>query len=91
MATSPIDGVILGTLTELHPDCIVIGGRTLFLRDGEAFDCEIGMVLEVIYRERGGRGHVAMWRASRHWNAASSHVRVHPPQQNRWFSESLPT
>jgi hypothetical protein len=50
--------VILGALTEVHPDRIVIGGRTLYLGDGEAFDCEIGMVIEVVYVERDGRGDV---------------------------------
>ncbi len=58
MATGPIHGVILGPLAELHPDRIVIGGRTLYLRDGEAVGCEIGMVLEVVYLERDGRGDV---------------------------------
>ncbi len=58
MATTPVHGVILGPVTELHPDRIMVGGRTLYLRDGEAFDCEIGMVVEVVYLERDGRGDV---------------------------------
>jgi hypothetical protein len=55
MASPPIHGVILGPLKELYPDRIVIGDRTLFLRDGEASDYEIGMVLEVVYMDRDGR------------------------------------
>lgn len=58
MTTTPIHGVILGALTELHSDRIVIGDRTLYLRNGEAVDCQIGMVLEVVYMERDGRGDV---------------------------------
>jgi hypothetical protein len=34
MAT--MHGVILGPLTEVYADRIVVGARTLFLRDGEA-------------------------------------------------------
>jgi hypothetical protein len=30
-------GVILGPLTEVYLDRIVVGARTLFLRDGETF------------------------------------------------------
>jgi hypothetical protein len=55
MATTPIHGVILGPLTALHPDRIVIGDRTLYLPDSQTFDCEIGMMLEVVYTEWNGR------------------------------------
>ena len=50
MAT--MHGVILGPLTEVYPDRIVVGARTLFLRDGETCRYEIGMGLE------DGRGSV---------------------------------
>ena len=57
MAT--MHGVILGPLTEVYPDRIVVGARTLFLRDGEACRYEIGMGLEVIFTEQDdGRGSV---------------------------------
>lgn len=58
MATEPIHGVILGPLIEVHPDRIVVGDRTPHLSDGEVVDCEIGMVLEVVYSERNGRSDV---------------------------------
>jgi hypothetical protein len=55
MTTSPIHGVILGALTEVHSDRIVVGGRTLY---GEMVGCEIGMLVEVVYIERDGRADV---------------------------------
>jgi hypothetical protein len=57
MAT--MHGVILGPLTEVYPDRIVVGARILFLRDGEACRYEIGIGLEVIFTEQDdGRGSV---------------------------------
>jgi hypothetical protein len=60
MPTPQMHGVILGPLTEVYPDRIVVGGaRTLFLRDGEACRYEIGIGLEVIFTEQDdGRGSV---------------------------------
>ncbi len=57
--TSPaIHGTILGPLNELHPDRIVVGGRTLFLGADKPCPYGIGMILEVVYTEWDGRGEV---------------------------------
>ena len=59
MPTPQMHGVILGPLTEVYPERIVVGARTLFLRDSETCRYEIGMGLEVIFTEQDdGRGSV---------------------------------
>jgi len=47
--------VIIGPLSELHADRIVVADRHLFLRDGEACRYVVGVVLEVSYTEVNGR------------------------------------
>jgi hypothetical protein len=55
MTTSRTHGVIVGRLTAWHPDRMVVGDRTMFLRDGEACPYEIGMFLNVTFIEHDGR------------------------------------
>lgn len=63
-----MNGVMFGALTEVHPDRIVVGTSTLFLRDGEACLYEIGT--------RGA----LMWSVSRHWDDASGPVKFSRPR-----------
>jgi hypothetical protein len=48
-------GVIFAPLIESHPDRIVVGSRTIFLRDGKTCTYALGTNLEVSYTERNGR------------------------------------
>ena len=48
-------GVIFAPLIESYPDRIVVGSRTLFLRDGKTCTDALGTNLEVFYAERNGR------------------------------------
>jgi hypothetical protein len=50
--------VIIALLTEVHPDRIVVGDRTLFLRKGQNCLHALGTNLEVVYTEQGGRSEV---------------------------------
>jgi hypothetical protein len=49
-------GVIYAPLIESHPDRIVVGDRTLFLREGITCYYALGANLEVLYTEQNGRG-----------------------------------
>jgi hypothetical protein len=51
-------GVIVSLLVEAHPDRIVVGSRTLFLRDGTVCTYLSGTNLEVHYTELDGRAEV---------------------------------
>ena len=48
-------GVVVGPLTEAHPDRIVLGDRIVFLRDGMTCTYPPGTPLEVVYTEQDGR------------------------------------
>jgi hypothetical protein len=48
-------GVIYAPLLEVHPDRIVVGGRTIFLLDGKTCTYKPGTSLEVLYAEKNGR------------------------------------
>ncbi len=54
-SAAQLHGVIIGPLSELHADRIVVADRHLFLRDGEACRYVVGVVLEVSYTEVNGR------------------------------------
>jgi len=51
----PARGVIVAPLVESHPDRIVVGSATLFLRDGKRCTHAVGTPLEVAYTEVDGR------------------------------------
>jgi hypothetical protein len=53
MASSPLHGVIVGRLKELHPRWIVVGDLMLIL-DGEPCQYSIGTTLQVVYIEQDG-------------------------------------
>jgi hypothetical protein len=50
-----VRGVVVGRLTEFHPDRIVMGNTILYLRDGAACTFPVGTLLQVVYTERDGR------------------------------------
>jgi hypothetical protein len=56
--SQPARGVIVAPLLESLPDRIVVGSRTLFLRDGKRWTYPVGTPVEVIYTEIDGRRHV---------------------------------
>jgi hypothetical protein len=47
--------VIVAPLIASHPDRIVVGSRTLVLRDGKTCTYALGTNLEVVYTEQNGR------------------------------------
>jgi hypothetical protein len=49
--SQPARGVIVAPLVESHPDRIVVGSCTLFLRDGKRCTYAVGTSLEVAYTE----------------------------------------
>lgn len=51
----PARGAIVAPLVESHPDRIVLGSRTLLLRDGKTWTYAVGTNLEVVYTEQDGR------------------------------------
>jgi hypothetical protein len=51
----PARGVVVGRLTEVHSDRIVIGSATLYLRDGASCTHVVRMTLGVVYTEQDGR------------------------------------
>ncbi len=51
----PARGVIVAPLIESHPDRIVVGSCTLFLRDGKRCTHAVGTPVEVAYTEVDGR------------------------------------
>jgi len=53
--SQPARGVIVAPLIEFHPDRIVVGSCTLFLRDGKRCTYAVGTPLEVAYTEVDGR------------------------------------
>lgn len=53
--SQPARGV--APLLESLPDRIVVGSRTLFLRDGKRCTYPVGTPVEVIYTEIDGRRH----------------------------------
>jgi hypothetical protein len=50
----PARGVAVGHLTESHPDRIVVGTATMYLRDRDTCTLPIGMALGVAYTEHDG-------------------------------------
>jgi len=53
--SQPARGVIVAPLVESHPDRIVVGSCTLFLRDGKRCTYAVRTSLEVAYTEVDGR------------------------------------
>jgi hypothetical protein len=51
----PARGVVLGRLTQSHPDRIIMGTAILYLRDGAACAFPVGTLLQVVYTEQHGR------------------------------------
>lgn len=51
-------GLIVAPLVEAHTDRIVVGERTLFLRDGQNCTYALGTNLEVVYALLNGRAEV---------------------------------
>jgi hypothetical protein len=61
-------GVIYAPLIESHPDRIVVGDRTIFLRDGKTCIYALGTSLEVAYTLTNGCAkvdHIAVVKPSR--------------------------
>jgi hypothetical protein len=54
MTTLPLHGVIVGRLTESHPQWIIVGDLMVFLRTGEGCHYRIGTTLQVVYVEQDG-------------------------------------
>jgi hypothetical protein len=53
--SQPACGVIVAPLVESHPDRIVVGSCTLFLREGKQCSYAVGTPVEVAYTEVDGR------------------------------------
>ena len=53
--SQPARGVVVGRLTQSHPDRIIMGATTLYLGDGAACTFPVGTLLQVVYTERDGR------------------------------------
>jgi len=51
----PARGIMVAPLKEAHPDRIVLGDRTFFLRDGATCNYLPGTPLEAAYTELDGR------------------------------------
>lgn len=48
-------GLMVAPLREVHPDRIVVGDRTFFLRDRTTCTYTLGTTLEIFYTEQNGR------------------------------------